>query len=92
MFMLPVLLLLVAPVPVVPLLSAPEAFNVDVALVPFVKPTPVSLVLTRIPIVIVPVIGIVYPSLAFSLFVPLAIPIILWRGHGKGAQRRQQCS
>src|ERR1700684_4329947 len=84
------LLMLVPPVPVGSLLPMLEVLVIHVGRVPCLQPTSIDFVLARIPIVIILVIWIVNPSLPFFFFMPLVL--VLWCGHSKRAQGRQQCS
>jgi hypothetical protein len=73
MLVLFMLLVLMAPFPIFPLLFVFEPFVIDIRLVPFVQPAPVSLVLAPIPVMVVATIRVVYPSFSFFLLVPLVL-------------------
>src|SRR5579859_53335 len=89
-----VLMLLVLLVPVLSVPPSPVIFLIPlihlivwhVVAMPIRHPSPIVFIFLPIPVVIVPVIGIVNPALAFFLLVPLVI--VLRGGKGKGPDRR----
>jgi hypothetical protein len=84
-----VLFVLMPPGPVLPLLFVLETFVVHVRLTALLEPMPICLVLAPIPVVVVLVIRVVYPSLSLFLLMPLMI--VLRSGHGSNAERRHHC-
>jgi hypothetical protein len=86
------LLMFMAPAPVCFLLPVLQPLIINVSFVPLIQPPAVHSVLALIPVVIIPMIRIVYPMFAlFALFSFVPLVIILWCGYRKSAQRCHQC-
>jgi hypothetical protein len=67
-----VFLVAVAPVPIVPLLSAFQPVVFTIGLVPLVQPATIGLILAIVPVVVVPVVAVVIP-----LSIPVAVIAVM---------------
>lgn len=89
---------LVTPSPVFTLVPGIEPVIVHVRLVPLLQPPPIVLILLPVPIVIVPIVSVVYSAITFPLLVPLVIVLILsYRDckrpnrHDKSGRQKHRC-
>jgi hypothetical protein len=78
MLVLFVLLMLVAPFPVLALPLVVETLVIDIRIMPCLQPVPINPVLPGIPVVIVLVIRVVYSSLALFLLVAFMVILRGW--------------
>src|SRR5579864_5923677 len=84
------LFLFVTPFPVVALITGVELPIIDVVVTSIRKPLAIGRFLLRIPVMVIAILRIVYPPLAFLLFVPFMIPIILRTRDCHRPNRQQQ--
>jgi hypothetical protein len=90
-FVFLVLFVLVPPVPVLSLLFSLEALVVDIRLMALFQPMAISLIFALIPVVIIPVVGVIDPSPTFfALFPFVSLVIVLWSGDGPNPYRRYE--